>query len=277
MVFQDAALFPHLDVGQNVAYGPFIHRVPGAERRRIVEETLALVRLEGYAKRRVHTLSGGERQRVAIARALAADPAVLLLDEPFSSLDVPLRRELRKEFLDIRTRSPIPCVFVTHDREEAAVLGDRIAFMSRGTIVESGPGRELFLRPRTEPCGTFFGFGQVIPCRIEGAAAGGTAVHCALGRLRVPPSSEYREERPLLWIPRDAVSAGGKTQKQGASCTEFSARLHRTYFEGAYLTLELELPGGMPFIVNGDPRTEIPRDGDPLKCRIDQSLLRFVI
>ncbi|MDR1212482.1 MAG: ABC transporter ATP-binding protein, partial [Spirochaetaceae bacterium] len=132
VVFQDLALFPHLDAGDNVGYGLFIRGVGKRERRRIAGEKLAQVRLPGFEKRRIATLSGGERQRIAIARALAMEPAALLLDEPFSSLDAPLRRELREEFLRIRKDAPFPCVFVTHDREEAAMLGDRIALMDRG-------------------------------------------------------------------------------------------------------------------------------------------------
>jgi len=166
MVFQDLALFPHLDVGGNIAYGLFIRKVRRNERLRIVEEALEMVRLPGYASRRVHTLSGGERQRVAIARALAVSPGALLLDEPFSSLDLPLRKELRAEFLEIRSRSKAPCVFVTHDREEAVMLGNRIAIMNAGRIVESGVGRELFLSPKTEFAARFLGAGHVLPCEI---------------------------------------------------------------------------------------------------------------
>jgi len=157
VVFQDLALFPHLDVGGNVAYGLFIKGVPKKERRLAVENTLEIVRLQGYAARRIDTLSGGERQRVAIARALASSPRLLLLDEPFSSLDAPLRKNLRSDFLEIRSHSKAPCIFITHDREEALMLGDRSALMKDGRIVETAGGREILTAPKTEFAREFFG------------------------------------------------------------------------------------------------------------------------
>jgi putative spermidine/putrescine transport system ATP-binding protein len=137
VVFQDLALFPHLDVGGNIAYGLFIRGVPKKERRLIIEQTLEIVRLKGYSGRRIDTLSGGERQRVAIARSLASNPRLLLLDEPFSGLDAPLRKSLHDDFLEIRSHSKAPCVFITHDREEALMLGDKVALMTEGRIVET--------------------------------------------------------------------------------------------------------------------------------------------
>jgi putative spermidine/putrescine transport system ATP-binding protein len=137
VVFQDLALFPHLDVGGNIAYGLFIRGVSKKERRRVIEQTLEIVRLQGYASRRIDTLSGGEKQRVAIARSLASSPRALLLDEPFSSLDESLRQSLRRDFLDIRAHSKAPCIFITHDREEAVMLGDKIALMAEGRIAET--------------------------------------------------------------------------------------------------------------------------------------------
>jgi len=156
VVFQDLALFPHLDVGGNIAYGLFIRGVPKKERRLIVEQTLEIVRLQGYAARRIDTLSGGERQRVAIARALASNPRALLLDEPFSSLDAPLRKDLRRDFLDIRSHSKAPCVFITHDREDALMLGDKVALMTDGRIVETAAGKELLSAPKTDFARRFF-------------------------------------------------------------------------------------------------------------------------
>jgi len=159
VVFQDLALFPHLDVGGNIAYGLFIRGVPKKDRRLIVEQTLEIVRLQGYSTRRIDTLSGGERQRVAIARALASSPRLLLLDEPFSSLDAPLRKDLRRDFLEIRSHSKAPCIFITHDREEALMLGDQIALMTDGRIVETAAGKKLLSAPKTDFAREFFGEG----------------------------------------------------------------------------------------------------------------------
>jgi len=156
VVFQDLALFPHLDVGGNIAYGLFIRGVPKKERRLIVEQTLEIVRLQGYASRRIDTLSGGERQRVAIARALASSPRLLLLDEPFSSLDAPLRKDLHNDFREIRCHSKAPCIFITHDREEALMLGDKVALMLDGQIIETAAERGILTAPKTEFAKQFF-------------------------------------------------------------------------------------------------------------------------
>ncbi|MDR2748089.1 MAG: ABC transporter ATP-binding protein [Treponema sp.] len=254
LVFQDLALFPHLSVGGNAAYGPFLRGIRSAGRRQIVAEALALVRLPGWEKRRLDTLSGGERQRVAIARALAARPRLLLLDEPFSSLDAPLRREIQGEFASIRANSLAPCVFVTHDREEAALLGDRIALMDRGRIVEIGTGRELFLEPKTAFAGRFFGRGTVLPAALLGI-----------------PAPEGRE----LFIPRDALRplrGGGKSP----GTLVLRAALLRSAIEGSRLNLELELPEGTAVAAEQSIRDPPPPQGKMIPWELDLSLVKAV-
>jgi ABC-type Fe3+/spermidine/putrescine transport system ATPase subunit len=271
VVFQDLALFPHLDVGKNVAYGPFIHGVSKLRRRRIVAEALERVRLSGYEKRRIDTLSGGEQQRVAIARALAMEPRAMLLDEPFSSLDAPLRRSLRAEFRGLPEDAGIPCLFVTHDQEEAAALGDRIALMSAGRIVETGAPKELFLSPKTEFGARFFGAGLVLDCSVLGPASGGTLVDSPLGRLRVPAGTA--SSRPLVFVPRDALGiapslAAGGEGKRVALC-------RNSVFVGDRLMLELEI-GGISCVVEAGVRAEPPPKDSPVSLAVDEALLRFV-
>ena len=270
VVFQDLALFPHLDVGKNVAYGPFIQGVPKSERRRIAAEALEQVRLSGYEGRRVDTLSGGERQRVAIARALAMRPRAMLLDEPFSSLDAPLRRSLRAEFRGIPESAGIPCLFVTHDREEAAALGGRIALMSGGRIVETGAPRDLFLSPATEFGARFFGAGLVLECSVLGADPGGVLIDSPLGRLVVPPGRDYNPGRPLVFVPRDALSvARGGQGKRPALC-------RNSVFAGDRLMLELELAGGIRCAVETAARSNPPPRDSPVTLAVEEALLRFV-
>ncbi|MDR2632321.1 MAG: ABC transporter ATP-binding protein [Treponema sp.] len=277
LVFQDLALFPHLDVGNNISYGLGIQGMARGERRARAGELLRMLKLAGYEKRRISSLSGGERQRIAIARALAVSPRALLLDEPFSSLDAPLRRQIRRDFGDLRLASKAPCIFVTHDREEAAVLGDRIALMEHGRIVESGSSRELFLFPKTESAARFFGAGQLIGCAIQGEAEEAVRVSTPLGALHVPRGTVYDPECPLLFIPRDALLLAGKEGfHPGAAHRAVKALFRKSSFEGAALTLEVEGPKQTLLRVDAGLRTEFPPRGSPLELYLDQRLLRFV-
>ncbi|MDR2842471.1 MAG: ABC transporter ATP-binding protein [Spirochaetaceae bacterium] len=161
IVFQDLALFPHLNVEKNISYSLFIKHIPQKKRIEKVKEILEIVHLQGYEKRKIETLSGGEKQRVAIARALASDPCVLLFDEPFSGLDIMLRRILQKEFLGLRQIYKAPWIFVTHSPEDAIVLGseqngNRVALINGGRIVEIGSAEELKKNPKTDFCKSFF-------------------------------------------------------------------------------------------------------------------------
>tara|TARA_B100000029_G_C17496917_1_gene931255 strand:+ start:166 stop:1224 length:1059 start_codon:yes stop_codon:yes gene_type:complete len=159
MVFQDGALFPHLDVEQNVAYG-----LPRAERRTSrVAETLELVGLDGLEGRRPGSLSGGQQQRVALARALAPRPGVLLLDEPFSSLDTSLRVHVRAEIHHLLLELGVTTVFVTHDQEEAFVLGDRVAVLNDGKVAQVGRPDDLYRRPANRWVATFVGDANLLP------------------------------------------------------------------------------------------------------------------
>lgn len=147
MVFQSMALFPHRDVLNNVAYGLEIGDVPRAERRRIAYQTLELVKLAGWERRFPHELSGGMQQRVGLARALATNPEILLLDEPFSALDPLIRRQLQDQFLELSRALRKTTVFITHDLDEAIRLGDRIAIMKDGRIVQEGTPEDIVTRP----------------------------------------------------------------------------------------------------------------------------------
>ncbi len=174
MVFQDYALFPHLTVAQNVAYG-----LPrGRKRQARVEEVLALAHLEGLGDRMPHELSGGQQQRVALARALAPEPAVVLLDEPFSNLDAALRTRVRQEMREILGAADATAVFVTHDQEEALSLADEVAVMLDGTVVQTAPPEDLYHHPASPEVARFVGEANFLP----GEARAG-CVRCALGEI----------------------------------------------------------------------------------------------
>ena len=161
-VFQDYALFPHMSVAQNVAYGLRVRRVPKPERNRRVDEALASVRLEEFGTRRPHQLSGGQRQRVALARALVNRPAVLLLDEPLGALDLKLREEMQVELKAIQQQVGITFIFVTHDQQEALTMSDRIAVFADGRIEQVGTPTEIYERPTTQFVAGFVGTSNVL-------------------------------------------------------------------------------------------------------------------
>jgi ABC-type Fe3+/spermidine/putrescine transport system ATPase subunit len=162
MVFQNYALFPHLNVSENVAFGLRARHRPKAEIRDRVKGALELVQLPGYEKRRVGELSGGQQQRVAIARAIAIEPALLLFDEPLSNLDVALREETRGELRELVERLGLTAVYVTHDQEEAFALCDRISVMAGGRILQTGRPRDLYEHPALLSVARFLGRNNLI-------------------------------------------------------------------------------------------------------------------
>jgi putative spermidine/putrescine transport system ATP-binding protein len=171
-VFQDYALFPHMSVGDNVAYGLKVKRVAREERARRVDEALAMVRLDGYADRRPSQLSGGQRQRVALARALVNRPRVLLLDEPLGALDLKLRQQLQVELKRIQAEVGITFVYVTHDQDEALTMSDRIAVMDGGHVLQVGSPRDVYEEPGSRFVAGFVGVSNLLELPVERSADG---------------------------------------------------------------------------------------------------------
>jgi putative spermidine/putrescine transport system ATP-binding protein len=182
MVFQGYALFPHMTVHENVAFGLEMRRVEKSAIATRVAEALRLVQLDGLGERLPRELSGGQQQRVALARALVVNPAVFLLDEPLSNLDAKLRHEVRIEIRQLQQRLGLTTIFVTHDQEEALTLADRLVLMNKGTIQQIGSPEDLYSRPANLFVADFIGRANVIRGRLETpgsfASVGGMAVRC---------------------------------------------------------------------------------------------------
>ena len=164
MVFQDFSLFPTMDVSQNLCYG--MKNTSKEDKERRTAELLDLVGLSGFEKRSVHNLSGGEAQRIALARAIAAQPQILLLDEPLSALDAPLRKRLRTVIRQIHDETKIPMIYVTHDREEAFAISDRVMILNKGKVEAIGKPQDVYLNPPNLFSARFSGEGSVIPMSL---------------------------------------------------------------------------------------------------------------
>ena len=231
-VFQDYALFPHINVGENIAYGLMIKRVPKPQRERRVQEMLEMVRLPGIANRRPNQLSGGQKQRVALARALINEPRVLLLDEPLGALDLKLRQEMQIELKAIQKRVGITFIFVTHDQEEALTMSDRIAVFNNGRIEQIGTPTEIYEHPQTVFVAGFVGTSNL----LEGQAA--QAIVGDSHPIAIRPEKIHMVA-PSATIPTDAHYAEGVVQESiylGAT-TRYSVRLD----EGTLLSV-LDIP-----------------------------------
>ena len=183
MVFQSYALWPHMTVAENVAYGLSVRKVRRKERRTRVSAALDAVQMTPYASRKPNELSGGQQQRVALARALVVEPTVLLLDEPLSNLDAKLRLEMRTEIRRICRQTRITTVYVTHDQKEALSMADRVAVLRDGLVSQLGTPRDLYRRPNSRFVAEFLGETNVMSATVEGQAGGRTQVMTAAGRL----------------------------------------------------------------------------------------------
>jgi ABC-type Fe3+/spermidine/putrescine transport system ATPase subunit len=238
-IFQRPALFPHLTVEDNIGFGLRVERRPRAEIRRRVSESLALVELAGYGRRRPHELSGGQQQRVAIARALVKQPAVLLLDEPLASLDLRLRDQMQGVLKRIQEESSTTFVYVTHDQTEALAMSDRVAIMNAGRLEQVGPPDEIYGRPRTRFAATFVG-----DTNIFDGAVNGDGRFASDGLSLVAAGSGVA----LSVRPERVVVAGSLPQEAGWNV--FDAVVEGVVFHGASVRYRLRLPNGRELIAD---------------------------
>jgi iron(III) transport system ATP-binding protein len=183
MVFQSYALWPHMTVRQNVAFGLKVRKVSATDRNARVDKALEAVRMQGYAERKPAQLSGGQQQRVALARALVIEPDVLLLDEPLSNLDASLRLEMRQEIRRLCTETGITTVYVTHDQVEALSMADTVAVLRDGAVEQVGPPRELYDRPQSRFVAGFLGETNFLPARIVERKGNVVVLECEAGRI----------------------------------------------------------------------------------------------
>ncbi|GER84451.1 ABC transporter ATP-binding protein [Thermogemmatispora aurantia] len=274
-VHQQYALFPHLTVAENVAFGLRERRLPARERQERVKHYLRLVHLESYAEFYPSELSGGMQQRVALARALAIEPDLLLLDEPLSALDFHLRIELRQQLLKIHQRFPrLPLVYVTHDCSEALQLADRLLLLRGGQIVQSAAPRLLYEYPRTLFAARYLGSVNVLPETI-----------CALAGLERRPGWCWiiRPERLHLLSaeegPQRATSAAAEAESGRISLL---GRLQAIEWNGAWQTLHVVLEGGGPdtqpsLLVSCPASREVPAQGEWLRLVFSPEDCRHVL
>ncbi len=209
MVFQNYALWPHMTVSQNVGFGLDVRRMPSAEKKTRIGESLELVRMSQYADRLPNQLSGGQQQRIALARAIAFRPDLLLLDEPLSNLDAKLRLEMRSEIRRISHELRITMIYVTHDQHEALSLADQIAVMSAGKIEQLGAPRDIYQRPRTRFVAEFIGETNFISGEIQGVrdSSGFAEVRTPIATMRaLIPSTKKIGDRITLSIRPEAIT-----------------------------------------------------------------------
>ena len=256
MVFQDHSLFPHLTIGDNVAFG--VRKKPTAERRAIVTELLEMVEIDHLAGRYPHEVSGGERQRASVARAVAPHPRLLLLDEPFAALDPNLREQGRTQLVTLPRRTRTPAVFVSHDQAEAMALGDRVAVMRAGRLEQLGSGPDIYDRPANRFVASFMGDASFLPVTDDG-----TGLRTELG-----PVDGAAGGRTVEAVIRPADVEVVPDPAGGSEITDAT-------YQGPTWTYGVRLPSGAT-VRSTRPRNEALEIGTVVRARLDTTAAPLV-
>lgn len=251
-VFQSYALFPHLSVADNIAFGLKQKGIRGQELKTRVERAMETVQIGDFGNRKPDQLSGGQRQRVALARAIVNEPQVLLLDEPLSALDLKLRKQLQVELSNLQEQLGMTFVFVTHDQEEALVMSDRMAVMNRGRIEQMGRAEEIYERPRTAFVANFLGSSNLIPGTVQELHADGTTIQTEYGPLRTTQTANLTPGQAVtLSIRPEKLRMERDDETEG---NEIRARVDDIVYTGAENQYLLEAHGHrlVAFQLNAD-------------------------
>ncbi len=274
-VFQDYALFPHMTVRENVAFGLRVRGVARVTRDTRVRDALAIVELEDLGDRYPAQLSGGQQQRTALARAMICEPRLILLDEPLAALDATLRRQMQKFLKVVQRRSGITFVFVTHDQAEAITVSDRICVMRCGSIEQIGTPRALYYRPHSRFVAEFFGASNILePCRIESTGEATTMVATPFGTMRVDgPPPPGRDGLALAVRPEALVAAVAET------CNRIACEVVSVSFVGSETITELKHPDArhpLTMKTRSSPSARHPVVGSRLEVGFDAAACALV-
>jgi iron(III) transport system ATP-binding protein len=253
MVFQSYAIWPHMTVAENVAYGLNVRKMPRAEVEKHVRRVLDLVQMVPYADRAASKLSGGQQQRIAVARAIAFSPTVLLFDEPLSNLDAKLRTEMRVELRELQRRLDITSVYVTHDQEEALAISDRVIVMNRGRIEQIGSPEVIYNRPESVFVADFVGAANLIPGTVKGTQDGRTVFETAGGVLVTAAMPAKGGETVL------AVRSAYIGLQEAAGANVAHGTVHRRMFHGDFIQYVVDWPAGQ--LIVRRPPTEMIAEG----------------
>ena len=261
MVFQNYAIFPHLNVADNVAYGLKARKVPKEQIIPRVDEALKMVQIDQLKARQPNELSGGQQQRVALARAFVIEPGVLLMDEPLSNLDAKLRVQMRTTIKKLQRRLGITTVYVTHDQEEALAISDRIAVMNQGNIMQIGKPEEIYRKPANPFVANFIGVSNFIDCTVDGQDPAAATVHLHDGHsFQMPLRKPYSGEVILSARPEQLFFS-----EQG-----LSGKVNMSTFLGDFIQYEVELSTGQVLELN-----EYTKDVDGAKNDGEEVHLSF--
>ncbi len=273
MVFQSYAIWPHMTVAENVAYGLRVRKLARAEVEQNVRRVLDLVQMNAYADRPASKLSGGQQQRIAVARAIAFSPNVLLFDEPLSNLDAKLRAEMRVELRELQRRLDITALYVTHDQEEALAISDRVVVMNRGRIEQIGAPEQVYNRPRSRFVADFVGAANLIPGRLRGpAGADGMALFETEGGVTLrafawqegaqPDRAERTVALRSAYIRLEPADA---PDMEDSSLNMSYGTIHRRMFHGDFIQYVVDWPAGQ--LIVRRPPTETMAENQKVRIR----------
>lgn len=269
MIFQNLALFPLMSVADNISFGLEVRGVSKQERTRRAEELLELVDLPGAGAKKVGDLSGGQKQRVAIARALAVEPAVLLLDEPLSALDLKLRKHMRTELRNIQRKTGVTFIYITHDQGEALTMSDQVGVMSVGKVEQIGTPDEIYNHPGSPFVASFVGENNALEGTVVGRENGTAVLETGLGRIRCRnPLDRATGQKATVFIRPETIrirANGHGRGRDGENVLDCTALAQS--FEGPYSNIRLAADDGQQLVMrlNNDGSTPALERGAPIR------------
>lgn len=276
MVFQSYALFPHLNVFENVAYGLRIKKISDADIRKKVSDTFAIMNLGDYSDRMPNQLSGGQQQRVALARALVMEPSVLLFDEPLSNLDAKLRLTMRDEIRRIQKEVGITAIYVTHDQNEAMSMSDRIVVMNKGKIEQIGTPHEIYQKPASRFVADFIGVANFLDGEVVNISRESAIVSIVDQQLSLPPSDLLEPGQKITIVTRpESISLTDMLTND--SVFSLSGKVQRSAFMGAVQDYWIEVAGQTLQVTVSNPKAHkafVP--GEPIKLQMPTEALHWV-